>query len=223
MELLQAILDKAGITQWDLLLVGDGSGNKWHAANGWCCVLLDRLARGRRLHYGAMDAGSINLAEGMPYLQALNWYDNNGGKQRLRDQGTLNVHVITDSQVIAGWGTAAATLGVALPRNNAVIWAGMRELGRLGYRMHYHWCNRATSGLNNVADLIAGLCRLEMIDLKLYPSEASIAMRAAEAIDRVRFADPATGEPISIYHINPEENPDAGSPTADQVERPASP
>lgn len=204
-ELLQAVLDRASITQWDVLIVGDGSGSGWDSACGWACVLVDRATRGRRLFYGAMNAGSVNFAETMPYLQALNWYDQHGGgKARLKEQGFLRVHIITDSQVIARWGTEA--LNGALPRKHIVMWAGLKEFRRLGYCIDFHWANRSTSLLNWASDLIAGMARREMqrsMDPKV--GDGVLAVRAANALASVKFEDPRSGEPISPYHLNHDE------------------
>jgi hypothetical protein len=202
-EVLQAVLDRAGITAWDVLLVGDGSGNEWDKACGWAGVLIDRETRGRRLDWGAMNPGSINFAETMPYLQLINWYDQHGGgKERLRQYGFVRVHIITDSQVIARWGTASAGSG-DLPRNHIVMWAGLRELRRLGYQFTFHWANRSESLLNWMADLVAGMARRELLRLlDKFDVGDVISQRAAAAIQGLYFANPLTGEPINIYHLN---------------------
>src|SRR5688572_22541252 len=74
-ELLQAVLQRTGISLWDVFIVGDGSGCKWDAGCGWSGILVDRETRGRKLFAGAATVGSVNFAEAMPYCQALNWYD----------------------------------------------------------------------------------------------------------------------------------------------------
>lgn len=204
-ELLQAVLDRAGITSWDVLLVGDGSGTGWQDACGWAAVLIDRESRGRRLFHGAMNVGSVNFAETMPYLQAINWYDQvGGGKDRLKQQGFIRVHIITDSQVIANWGTRAASSG-DLPRKHIMLWAGVRELRRLGYQFYFHWANRSTTLLNWTADLIAGLSRREILQLAGSEHDTDLATRAARALENVRFDDPSTGQAISLYHLNQDE------------------
>ena len=48
-ELLQLLIDRLDVQDWELLLVGDGSGNGWSTANGWACTLIDRRNRGPRL------------------------------------------------------------------------------------------------------------------------------------------------------------------------------
>lgn len=208
-ELLQAVLDRLAINQWDLLLVGDGSGSGWAQCCGWAAVLIDRnhlLDRnlyGRRFFYGAADPGSVNFAESMPYMQAINWYDVQYGRQLLHTKGVLNVHVLTDSQVIANWGNRATQPTTDLPRKAIPAWAAIREYSRLGYHFTMHWAPRMTTELNWAADLIAGLARRHVKEA-MGELGSSMADRAAAALDRVTFCDPATGQSLSPYHINPQ-------------------
>lgn len=207
-ELLGAIIHRLGIRQWDLLLVGDGSGSGWAQSCGWASVLIDRnnlLGRvaARRFFYGAMNQGSVNIAEAMPYLQALQWYDVHFGKEMLKTRGLLQVHVLTDSQTIAHWGTQAMTNEVALPRKCLVIWAAMRELRRLGYHITMHWAPRMTTQLNWASDLVAGLSRTHIKDALGITIDPTIAIRAAQALDHVVFKNPSVGAD-GVYNLNPD-------------------
>ena len=168
-EKLQEVLNRFRIAQWDVVLVGDGSGNTWNAPCGWSAVLLDRQTRGRRVFFGAANTGSINFAELMPYLQALAWYDNNYGSDRIRKVGILQVHVITDSQVIATEGNRVFA-GERLPRSRALVWGSMTALRTCGYAIQFHWAPRATLGLNWMADCLAGLSRRTLIAATKPPS-----------------------------------------------------
>ena len=69
-QLLDEVLRKAGIQEWDVLIVGDGSGSGWNGACGWCSILVDKLSRGRRVFYGAMNNGSVNVAETMTHIHS---------------------------------------------------------------------------------------------------------------------------------------------------------
>lgn len=198
------MLTKAGITEWDLLIVGDGSGTGWGDACGWASVLIDRRTRNRKLFYGAMNLGSVNLAEMMPYYQALAWFHNNHGKARLKERSPLLVHVITDSQVTALHGNRITNKHEGLPKvAHRALWAGVQEFIALGYRLEFRWARRDTSGLNNLCDLIAGLSRRAIKDTEPSGVEGS-ANRMADALGRLTFADPETGRPISPYEINPD-------------------
>jgi hypothetical protein len=157
----------------------------------------------RRFFYGALNAGSVNLAEAMPYQQALVWYDNNFGKARLRQTGTIRVHVITDSQVIASLGPRACQLATELPRKHIPVWAPLREYRQLGYDIRFHWAPRMTNQFNWAADVIAGLCSDQMKELGLLPADRNTAQAAAAAIATVDFVD-ATNHPVDIYDLHPQ-------------------
>ncbi len=184
--------------------MGDGSGSGWAHACGWACTLIDRQ-NNRRFFYGGMDCGSVNMAESMPYLQALTWYDQYHGKELLQTLGFLRVHILTDSQVIALWGNRAMSPMGELPRKQLAIWAGMKELRRVGYHCQFHWAPRQTTELNWAADLIAGISRREV--MRAYDPGYVIgddhATRAANAIGNLAFYDPETGARLDAYQVNP--------------------
>ena len=190
--------------------MGDGSGTGWNDACGWASVLIDRHTKSRKTFYGGMNLGSVNLAEMMPYFQALSWYHNAHGMARLKERCPLHVHVITDSQVTALHGNRAASGHENLPKiGHRALWAAMREFKALGYQLEYHWAERSDSGLNYLSDLIAGLSRREIkhIDANITGVDGVLAVRGANAIGQVTFKDPETGDPISPYEINPIEEP----------------
>lgn len=222
-ELLQAVLTRAGIQTWDLLLIGDGSGSGWDGACGWSSTLIDRQTRERYVFFGAANQGSVNLAELMPYFQALLWFHNHVGMRRIKGRGFLTVHVITDSQVTATHGKHAATLGDALPKvPQRALWAGMRELAHMGYHLHWHWAMRSSNSLNVLADLIAALARRRILALGQefeqpgYDHARTLTERAMRALDKVRFVDPLDGTPINVHALNPSETEEpSGSASSD--------
>lgn len=83
-ETLEALLERLGIDNYDLLLVGDGSGSGWKLECGWGCVSIERSTLERRAWYGAMSAGTVNFAEMMAYLQPLCWYVSRDAEQSSR-------------------------------------------------------------------------------------------------------------------------------------------
>lgn len=205
-ELLSQVMQRLGNPKWDLFIVGDGSGSGWDNACGWAATLIDKNFQVRRFFYGGMDCGSVNFAESMPYIQSLTWYDTHHGKHALESIGYLNVVILTDSQVIAQWGNKAMSIdGEALPRKQLALWAGVRELRRVGYHCQFHWAPRMTTELNWAADLMAGLTRREVMNAAEpdYVAGANHAARAANAVANLVFHDPETGERLNPYLINP--------------------
>lgn len=206
-------MNRLGNPPWDLFIVGDGSGSGWAHACGWAATVIDRNHDARRFFYGAMDCGSVNFAESMPYIQALTWYDTHYGKELLQRLGYLRVVILTDSQVIAQWGNRAMAPEAAdLPRKQLALWAAMRELRRVGYHCTFHWAPRMTTELNWAADLMAGLTRHAVIQAldPAYIAGADPAIRAANAVGNLVFYNPETGERLDPYGINPDANPTSG-------------
>lgn len=205
-QTLNHLLARAHIGDWDLLLVGDGSGTGWEDACGWASVLIDRHTSSRKTFYGGMNFGSVNLAEMMPYYQALCWYHHSHGMRMLKRKCPLRTHIITDSQVTALHGNRAAGAYEPLPKvGHRALWAAFREFGALGYQMEFHWVGRSEVDLNVLGDLIAGLSRREMLAVNVCESDDPVAIKAARAIGNLQFCDPLTGERINPYTINPEE------------------
>lgn len=162
-ETLQQILERFDIRDCQLLLVGDGSGNSWNACCGWATTMIEMVSRERWLFYGAMSAGSINLAELAPYVQALSWYHQDRGKNKIHELGRpIRVNVITDSEVVATQGKQTADFDQPLPKANSPQWAAMRQFARLGYQLHWHHEGRSQTVLNWAADLLAGISRRQL-------------------------------------------------------------
>lgn len=126
---------------------------------GWGATLVERLTRARRTFYGGVNVGSVNMAELMPYLHALTWFDAKFGSDRLRRAGgALYVHVLTDSDVTVGSARKALVEG-RLPKSQPALWAAMQQFQRRGYLMHFHWIPRESVNLNWLADRLATLSR----------------------------------------------------------------
>jgi ribonuclease HI len=176
-----AVLQELGVTYWDALLVGDGSGSGWHQGCGWASVLIDKSTNQRKLFTGAMNPGTVNRAELLAYLHAMDWYSNGPGKERLkhlnkvRPGSIVQVHVITDSELTVKQGQ-----GLACRKVNSAYWAGIDEITRKGFKIHWHWMSRDKIGLNQLTDHISREAR-----------------KAVEALQ------PPPG--TSIYDFNPEQ------------------
>lgn len=147
---LQTVLDQLGVKQndWDLVLIGDGSGSNWQAGCGWAAVLIDKKSRQRRVFYGAMSCGTVNLAEVFPYLQAMMWYED--ARKTWLDSSEnrpLRVHIITDSKYAADAGN------LLIPRKaNAALWAALDTVIGNTYHVTWHWMCRNGTCLNAMTD-----------------------------------------------------------------------
>ena len=48
-ELIESI--HVPMDQWDIILVGDGSGSKWNNPGGWACAMILRTRHTGEVHY----------------------------------------------------------------------------------------------------------------------------------------------------------------------------
>lgn len=184
---IQQVMTRLGIgsKDWDVVLVGDGSGQNWEMGCGWSCVLIDHYSAQRKLFFGGMSCGTIGLAELFPYFHAMLWYSRGPGRKRLKTlQGRhgiaklLNVHIITDSAVTANQGN-----GQARRNTNCELWTAMNQFHRMGYNFKWHWLERDTIGLNALTDHISRESRKNLENVQL-------------------------PEGASIYDFNPDDSPD---------------
>lgn len=182
---LQAVLDHFKITDWDVLMVGDGSGYNWNIGCGWAGVLIDRHTMGRKLYGGAWSAGTIMIAEIMPYIQGLAWYDSVHAEERraqLRRQ-VLNVHVICDNKTVVDQGNGVIGRKKMLP-----WWACWGNYLRTGYTAKFHFVPGHDEGnqvgLNVLCDHVSRHYRLLVQDATL----ADMVPNAPE---------------VTVYDVNP--------------------
>ena len=156
------ILEEFGVppAAWDVLIVGDGSGTGWNNSCGWASILIDKRSQLRKSLLGGMNAGTSYLAELLPYVQALSWYIDGPGRALLADKraadltATVNVHIITDAEVVARQGS-----GKISRRKGRPYWAMMEALEDNGFTFSWHWLKRSKIELNQLCDYLASLSR----------------------------------------------------------------
>ena len=157
---MYSLLNELNIKSWDVLLVGDGSGSGWDIGIGWSCIIIDKHTKARKLIHGGGSTGTVNIAELMAYVHAMLWYSSHIGKEVRKNypKKFIDVHVITDSRVVANQGNKVAERKLDGLANRA-LWASISDIARQGYKFHWHWVERLTSELNWAADQMAGSAR----------------------------------------------------------------
>ena len=165
-ETLEELLIRLEIQpdEWDLLIIGDGSGSNWTRESGWASISIDRVTRERRVWVGSMNRGTVNFAEMMAYLQPLNWYASVELNKRKKSGNVRfrNVHIITDSKYCREQGSKKALL----PKKNSVLWKMFDGFQRHGILLHWHWVPRDTVELNIYADKISKVARKAIEELQ---------------------------------------------------------
>ena len=188
-ESLEALLKRLGIADnWDILVIGDGSGSNWNREAGWSAVSIERITGERQVWYGAMNRGTVNFAEIMAYLQPLGWLSareeekRSSGKTRTR---AYRVHIITDSDYCRQMGSSGKRGQV----KNAALWAAFDVFRRQGFVLFWHWIPRASCGLNEYSDSLSKLARLLV---KKYNLQERLEEQA--------------GDGATVYEVNPSES-----------------
>jgi ribonuclease HI len=157
-ETLDDVLLRLGIADdWDWLLFGDGSGSNYRRASGWATVSIERVTMDRQVWAGAMNRGTVNLAEMLAYIQPLTWIVNTeqarvkaGGNRR-----AVRVHIVTDSQYCVTQGQVTGGLVEA----NAGLWAAISAMRRDGVVVTWHHINREDVALNSFCDELSKIAR----------------------------------------------------------------
>lgn len=154
-ELLQRL--QLGPNDWDVIIVGDGSGSRWGYPGGWAAILFDKRTELRKTLYGALNDTTINICELSPYLYAMQWYVRGPGRDLqkiLRDNTqcarAVQVHVVTDCEIIAKQGNRRAERDA-----NGALWAGMDYYARLNYQLRYHYFPRDQFAANRLCDALS--------------------------------------------------------------------
>lgn len=151
--------------------------------------------------WGGFSHGSVNLAEQMPYVQALLWHYGNGGRDLIKERGPQTVHIVTDSKTVAQHGAQASDPSRPLPHTQEPLWAVWRSLQHVGYVTHFHWAERSSSLLNWCADLIATPARqaVQYANKRVTPEELAQLRRLQRtaAVNSSRGADPALLQQLS--------------------------
>lgn len=156
-ETINQLLTRLGIplSEWDLLLVGDGSGSKYGYPVGWGCVALKPNQMSRKVYWGGANNGTVNVAEAMAYLIPLTEYAAEvqaAAKKSTRGMDAKNVHIITDSRYVQQRGNQTGNIQY---KKNSAIWSGFEVFNRQGIFLHWHHAPRETVGLNFVADILS--------------------------------------------------------------------
>lgn len=156
------VLRDTGIaaTDWDLLLVGDGSGQSWDRPCGFGCLSLDRLEQRLQTWFGGFSKGSVAFAEGAAYLAPLEFFAN-----KPRPAGEfVRAHIITDSQITADIGNNSELRHTV--RKNRGLWHAIDSYAAAGFSLRWHWVRREVLAFNRVADYLSKLARQAVVSFE---------------------------------------------------------
>ena len=167
-ESLEQLLNRLQIqpNEWDLLLVGDGSGSKWGYPIGWGCVAVYPNRLDRKVYWGCASSGTVNIAESLAYLIPLTEFakDTHDQAKVNKRNEPKNVHIVTDSEYARRRGEGSGSIDF---KKNSAIWAGLEMFNRQGIFLHWHHKPREDVALNRYADAVSKEARRQAKNKKM--------------------------------------------------------
>lgn len=152
---LEVLASDLCLPDFDLLLVGDGSGTSYDRPAGWACLAYDRRKAKVTVHAGGATCGTNNFAELAPYVQAL-WHHHQDHGQAPR--APVRVQVVSDSELTVRCGN-----GRYARRANGCLWAAVSWFEENGYRLAWRHVPRNSNPWNALADRVAGEMRTSLL------------------------------------------------------------
>lgn len=154
---LEQLITDLKLQDFDLLLIGDGSGMIATTPCGWCVTEYDRKTGQVHGHLGGANGGTNNYAELMPYVHALWAYHTRHGGNSLVPV-FARVLIVSDSEVTVRCGNK--TYG---RKANGALWSAIEWFENNGYEIRWHHVLRNSNAFSAFADRVAGATR-KLID-----------------------------------------------------------
>lgn len=150
---------------WDLLLIGDGSGSGWHIGCGWGCLAIENITNRRKWLWGGLSTGTVQIAELMPYVHALGWYNFNHAEtyRKSFNKTLLKVQVISDSESTVKQGSYEISR-----KDRLMWWAAWETILREGYQARFKYIPRETSASNYLCDMISKSSRKNLSEGRVF-------------------------------------------------------
>lgn len=156
---LSVVLEELGIEDYDLLLVGDGSGSSWGKPCGWATVAVEKTSFQRQVFYGSMSQGTSSISELMAYLQPLLWYVDVTKKRRKEQDlrpSIKKVHILTDNAYCQKSGEQNQLRA----KQGSALSVMLNSIAAQGFDIRWHWIRRESVGLNIYTDRLSRAARL---------------------------------------------------------------
>jgi len=151
---LEHVSGQLSLTDFDVLLIADGSGTVSTEPAGWACTVYDRRKQEVLIHTGGWSVGTNNLAELVPFVHAL-WHLNQGERELVAKP--VVVQIVSDSELTVRCGS-----GQYERRANGCYWAAIQWFEEHDYLLHWLHVRRNSNLWNEWMDAIAASARQAM-------------------------------------------------------------
>src|SRR5262245_57354042 len=166
-SLLERLAAELALPDFDLMIVGDGSGTLANTPCGWFCTLYERAKgqAGVSTHFGGTSGGTNNYAELAPYCHALWAYHTlTYGKSPTGPAKPVRVVIVSDSEVTVRCGS-----GMYARRANGALWAQIAWFEANRYVLEWRHIPRNSNPISAKADGVARKAREAMEELSASP------------------------------------------------------
>lgn len=157
---LEQLSKELALPEYDLLLLGDGSGTTSEQSCGWACVAHNKILGTVEMHNGSLSCGTNNFAELIPYVQAL-WHFDQSFRELVTPGQVARVEIVSDSEVTVRCGN-----GVYARKGNGCLWGGIEWFEKNGYTIHWTHVRRNTNKFSKKCDWLAGETRISLDKLR---------------------------------------------------------
>lgn len=148
-------------SNWDAIIVGDGSGTTWEKQMGWGSVLIMKTAQDRIPFYGGMSHGTNNMAEILAVLHPLMYLT-----QHIRAKKSgFHVHILSDSSYVVRGLEITNPATASELKSNRELWMAIHFAIRQGLIIHPHHVHRDTIELNKLGHDLANIARKQQHDV----------------------------------------------------------
>ena len=191
-DTLKKLLEYLNIRDWDLLIIGDGSGCGWNMGAGWAWSLLDRQSKARAAACGALDKGTVTIGELFPCWMALNWYVSEDGPGRDRQKEMIKTGKRIQT-IICSDSTGVVNAGNYPPARKSYpdIWSAIEYYQQHGFNLLFKHIPRDMVNMHILLDQYARRARI------------NLKTSYQQTIADLQTAHPSLQEDLTIYDLNP--------------------
>ena len=145
-EQFESLAFSLGVSDFDLMIVADGSGTVANKPCGYYEASYYRPDCKIFEHSGACSCGTNNFAELSPFLLAL-WQFNHNTQGKIFTKAVLDVLCVSDSELTVKCGNKEYTRS-----SNAALWASLAYYESI-YDFTWKWVSRNSNPINKLADV----------------------------------------------------------------------
>lgn len=164
---IEEVLADLGVSDWDIALIGDGSGRHWKEKGaGWCCVLIEKHFNARSIFFGGANSLTTHLSELLPYIHALTWHSQTRSNKTIEViKRNIRAIIVTDSQNLSVVGTNACK--GRIPNKVPALYQTLLAFTYRGYNIDFVKIPRDSIAINVLCDGIAYKANRAMREIDL--------------------------------------------------------